>query len=103
MRDQRYLILRDEHRIPSPVLRYLWAFLRSIFRQPEGYPPAYHPVPDVLAARKEYAEAFSRHWRRYVGGGALVYTRSPEGRRILLNARAQRRPRMEEEFCELRV
>jgi hypothetical protein len=94
VRDQRYLILRNEHRLPNTALRHLWAFLRPLFRQPEGYPPAYHPVPDVLAARKENAEAFSRHWRCYVGGGAFVYTRSPEGRRMLLNARAQRRPRI---------
>lgn len=46
----------------------------------------------VLATRKENAEAFSRYWQRYVGGGTFVYTRTAEGRRMLLGARPQRRP-----------
>jgi superfamily II DNA or RNA helicase len=92
VRDQRYLILRDERRLPNRTLRYLWILLRPLFPWFEDYPPAYHPVPDVLATRKENAEAFARHWHRYVGGGNFAYTRSPEGRRILLKARAQQRP-----------
>jgi hypothetical protein len=91
VRDQRYLILRQEDRLPHVFLRPLWGLLRGYFRNPDAYPPAYHPVPDALATRKERAEAFSRHWQRHVGGG-LVYTRSGEGRRKLLAARAQRRP-----------
>jgi superfamily II DNA or RNA helicase len=92
VRDQRYLILRNEHRLPNRALRYIWTLFRPFFRRREDYPPAYHPVPDVLATRKENAEAFSRYWHRYVGGGTFVYTRTAEGRRMLLGARAQRRP-----------
>ncbi len=92
VREQRYLILRQEDRLPNVFLRPLWRLLRRYFRNPDAYPPAYHPVPDALATRKERAEAFSRHWQRRVVGGALVYTRTGEGRRKLLAARAQRRP-----------
>ena len=92
VREQRYLILRQEDRLPNVFLRPLWRLLRRYFRNPDAYPPAYHPVPDALDTRKERAEAFSRHWQRRVGGGALVYTRTGEGRRKLLAARAQRRP-----------
>jgi Type III restriction enzyme, res subunit len=92
VRDQRYLILRDENRLPNRTLRYMWVLFRPFFGRFEDYPPAYHPVPDLLATRRENAEAFSRHWQRYVGGGTFVYTRSAEGRRTLLIARAQRRP-----------
>jgi superfamily II DNA or RNA helicase len=92
VRDQRYLILRNENRLPNCALRYIWILFRPFFRRFEDYPPAYHPVPDVLATRKENAEAFSRYWQRYVGGGTFVYTRTAEGRRMLLGARAQRRP-----------
>jgi superfamily II DNA or RNA helicase len=92
VRDQRYLILRNEHRLPNRALRYIWILFRPFFRRLEDYPPAYHPVPDVLANRKENAEVFSRYWQRYVGGGTFVYTRTAEGRRMLLSARAQRRP-----------
>lgn len=92
VRDQRYLILRTDARLPSRLLGPAWAVLRRAFRSAAGHPPAYHPVPAVLATRRELAEAFARQWRRYVGGGLLVLTRSEEGRRILLEARAQRRP-----------
>jgi hypothetical protein len=88
VRDQRYLILRNEHRLPNRALRYTWI----LFRRFGDYPPAYHPVPDVLATRKENAQVFSRYWQRYVGGGTFVYTRTARGRRMLLGARAQRRP-----------
>lgn len=91
-REQRYLILRQEDRLPKVFLRPLWRLLRRYCRNPDACPPAYHPVPDLLATRKERAEAFSPHWQRYVGGGALVYTRTGEGRRRFLAARAQSRP-----------
>ncbi len=49
----------------------------------------YHAVPKVLAKRKESAEHFRRMWARHVGPCELVYTRSVEGRQLLLKARAQ--------------
>jgi hypothetical protein len=49
----------------------------------------YHPVPAALAARKDCAERFARLWTQRVGASRLVYTRTPEGRRVLLRARAK--------------
>lgn len=92
VRRQRYLILRDEARLPELGLKLFWLSIRAFFRDRADYPPAYHPVPKVLATKKERAQAFARHWRKYVGGGRLVYIHSEEGRQILLQARAQRRP-----------
>ncbi|OQA23143.1 MAG: Type III restriction enzyme, res subunit [Chloroflexi bacterium ADurb.Bin360] len=91
--DQRYLILRDDSSLPSLPLRVVWSRLRRLFRDAGLYQAAYHPVPKVLATRRELAEALARYWQRYVGGGELVYTRSEEGRRILLKARSQKRPK----------
>jgi hypothetical protein len=42
-----------------------------------------------LGNRKEDAEIFARLWRKRVGSSELVYTRSREGRQILLKARMQ--------------
>jgi hypothetical protein len=53
--------------------------------------PFYHPVPAVFGRKKELAEAFGRAWARWVGGGTLVYTRSPEGAGVLLRERAAAR------------
>jgi len=47
----------------------------------------FQAVPEVLGRRKESAEAFAALWRRHVGPVSLVYTRTSEGRRILLMAR----------------
>lgn len=47
----------------------------------------YFAVPDLMARRKEYAEFFARQWNRRVEFADLVYTRTPEGRKVLLRAR----------------
>ena len=49
----------------------------------------YHAVPSALAARKAWAETFAKLWKQRVGSSRLVYTRTPEGRRLLLRARAK--------------
>ncbi|HYH27566.1 MAG TPA: DEAD/DEAH box helicase family protein [Actinomycetota bacterium] len=99
--DQRYLIKRDDRRLPSLWLAPLWALLRRIFRPRGGYPPAYHPVPSVLAAKRERADEFARHWNSFVGRGELVYTKREEGWRVLVEARAQRRPKVKSLAFEL--
>ena len=48
----------------------------------------YHAVPAALGARREAAERFTELWRGNVGSSQLVFTRSADGRRILLRARA---------------
>jgi hypothetical protein len=47
----------------------------------------YHAVPAALGRNKDLAEYFRKMWSRHVGPTALVYTRTPEGRRFLLKAR----------------
>lgn len=55
----------------------IWRFFRE----------DYFAVPDVLARRKEFAEVFTQRWNRLVGPVQLVFTRTPEGRKLLLHAR----------------
>ena len=47
----------------------------------------YHAVPDLLGGRKETANRFMKLWKKYVGPSELIYTRSVEGRKLLLKAR----------------
>jgi superfamily II DNA or RNA helicase len=47
----------------------------------------YHAVPDALCARKESAETFADQWRAHVGRATLWFTRTVEGRLLLLRAR----------------
>lgn len=93
VRDQRYLILRDDQRVPS--MYPLWLLVRGLARSSGLQGPAYHPVPAAFSTR-ERANAYARAWAHYVGGGRLVYTRTDEGRRILYAARGQRRPNARE-------
>jgi len=47
----------------------------------------YHSVPEVLGGKKKFAEGFESNWRQFVGACELVYTRSVEGRKLLLKSR----------------
>jgi superfamily II DNA or RNA helicase len=77
--------LRALREILSPIdnPRYLLARRKiwKVFRED------YFAVPDALARKKEVAEMFTQRWKRLVGPVELVYTRSPEGRKVLLRAR----------------
>jgi hypothetical protein len=47
----------------------------------------YHAVPQIIGNKKEFAEYYAKMWSRYVGSMELVYTRTTEGRKLLLKAR----------------
>jgi hypothetical protein len=47
----------------------------------------YHTVPVIISTKKEYAEYFAKMWSWRVGSMKLVYTRTREGRKLLLKAR----------------
>lgn len=49
----------------------------------------YFCVPPLFAGSRDKAEAFQKALRPFIGKFRLVYTRSPEGRRMLLYARAR--------------
>lgn len=93
--NQRYLILRTDERLPNWMVSPVWYLLRKLVRKFREQPPVYYPVPNVLASRKRDAKIFARYWEKYVGGGKLVYTRDEAGRRILLQARAQRKEKVD--------
>ncbi len=47
----------------------------------------YHAVPQAIGKKKEWAETFEIYWAKHVGPCNLFYTRTIEGRLILLKAR----------------
>lgn len=47
----------------------------------------YHSVPDVLGRNKNLAENFKEQWERLVGSCDLIFTRTLDGRKILLKSR----------------
>ncbi|NNU48191.1 DEAD/DEAH box helicase family protein [Rhizobium sp. WYCCWR 11279] len=49
----------------------------------------YHAVPSLIGRKREDAVYFAKLWNRYVGDSDLIYTRSVQGRLILLQFRAK--------------
>nr|WP_321221211.1 DEAD/DEAH box helicase family protein [uncultured Psychroserpens sp.] len=47
----------------------------------------FYAVPEIFGDKKEKAAIFQKHWTHYLGRNKLVYTRSIEGRKLLLKAR----------------
>ena len=88
--DARYLIERDSSSLRNPLYQGVWHLARRGVGLDKQNNKAYHRVPSVLATRREHAEQLARYWRKNVGGGRLIYTRTAEGRQILLQARAER-------------
>jgi len=66
----RYLLLRRSR---------LWFINRFDF----------HAIPTALGRKKEHAERFAHIWRWQIGRASAIYTRSEDGRRILLKARGR--------------
>lgn len=65
----RYLLYRES--------KLLWLIKRR----------DYHAVPEELGRKKEYAELFLRKWTDSMGPARLIFTRTPEGRKKLVQAR----------------
>jgi len=49
----------------------------------------YHAVPEIIGRNKNLAEYFKNQWERRVGDCNLVFTRSADGRKLLLKSRAK--------------
>lgn len=49
----------------------------------------YHAVPDILGRNKKLAQYFKNQWKRFVGACDLIYTRTIEGRKLLLKSRVK--------------
>ncbi len=47
----------------------------------------YHSVPAIIGQKKKYIDIFKGLWEKYIGSCKIIYTRSYEGRRLLLKAR----------------
>ena len=49
----------------------------------------YHSVPEILGRNKNLAEYFQNQWERLVGSCDLIFTRTIEGRKLLLQSRVK--------------
>jgi len=100
IQEPRYLVSRELAEMPDTFWRPFLTVLQKVWG-PTLPKMVYHAVPDVLAANKKRAEIFASQWQHYVGGGELVYTRTEAGRKILTEARTQRRPLVKQMAFEI--
>lgn len=49
----------------------------------------YHSVPEILGRNKNLAEYFQNQWERLVGACDLIFTRTIDGRKLLLKSRVK--------------
>jgi hypothetical protein len=49
----------------------------------------FHAIPEVIGQHAKWVEFFIKRWNRYVGSADAIFTRSIEGRQILLKARTR--------------
>lgn len=49
----------------------------------------YHAVPEILGRNKQMAEYFKQQWEKQVGSCDLIFTRTLDGRKILLKSRVK--------------
>ncbi|MDW5289505.1 DEAD/DEAH box helicase family protein [Formosa sp. PL04] len=47
----------------------------------------FYPVPELFGDKKKHALIFQKHWKSSLGKSKLIFTRSVEGRKLLLKAR----------------
>lgn len=60
-----------------------------LMREAKRWTDEYYSVPEVFGRQKERALLFEKHMRKVLGKYKVVYTRTPEGRKILLRARTK--------------
>ena len=77
IQNQKYLIERKELIIPQKLSN--WLFKENLYKIAN-----YHPVPNILSKNRKSADIFKKYWNEYISNGKLIYTRTNEGKKIVL-------------------
>ncbi len=86
---EKSIFIKSLQEVVGPVEspRYLMvrkSFFLNLLAQKD-----YHSVPDIIGRKKQHAEYFKKQWGKFVGDCELIYTRTIEGRKLLLKSRIQ--------------
>ena len=77
----------------AACMEELWGVIDNprylLMREKRGRTKEYYAVPEIFGRQKGRAEVFEKQIRRALGRFRMVYTRTPEGRKILLRARTR--------------
>ncbi len=82
------IFINNLHEIISPISNPRYVIIRKskfmIFNQKD-----YHSVPEILGRNKKLAEYFKNQWELLVGSCDLIFTRTMDGRKLLLKSRVK--------------
>lgn len=86
---EKSVFIQALEEIVSPIVNPRYVIIRKssllkLVRQKD-----YHAVPEILGRNKNLAEYFNNQWRSLVGNCELVYTRTLQGRQLLLKSRVK--------------
>lgn len=86
---EKSMFIRALHVIAGPVRNPRYVIIRkskllNVISQKD-----YHSVPEELSQKRKHVQYFSQQWQQLVGTCDLVFTHSPEGRKLLLKSRLE--------------
>ena len=84
---EKSTFIKSLHEIIGPVENPRYVIIRNSFFLKVISQKDYHSVPDAIGRKRKNAEYFASMWLRFVGSATLVYTRTIEGRKLLLKSR----------------
>ncbi len=86
--EENNLIIKSIMEFLDPIQNPRYIFIRRD-KIKKHQTTDYHALPSIIGQKKEYTDVFKGLWNRYIGDCDIVYTRSVEGRKLLLKARKE--------------
>tara|TARA_B100000949_G_scaffold235237_1_gene257243 strand:+ start:1032 stop:3752 length:2721 start_codon:yes stop_codon:yes gene_type:complete len=84
---EKSIFINALQEIISPVDNPRYVIIRKSRLLPFIWQKDYHSVPEILGRNKSSSTFFKNKWEEFVGRCELIYTRTIEGRRMLLKSR----------------
>ena len=84
--EENNLIIKCMREIVDPIENPRYIFIRKS-RLSFFHTADYHAMPNIIGQKKAYTDIFAGLWYKYIGACEVIYTRTQEGRRLLLKAR----------------
>ena len=86
---ERSTFINNLQEIVSPINNPKYVIVRKNLFMVFIKQKDYHSVPEIIGQKKNMAEYFKEQWKRLVGSCDLIYTRTIEGRKLLLKSRVK--------------
>lgn len=83
------LFVKCMHELLAPIENPRYVIERQSFLAYKNSQSDFHAVPDCIATKRNRVDFFSARWQQLVGRNRVIYTRTPQGRKELLQFRIQ--------------